>query len=134
MRKPILILPCSGIGKPFGSIARDATFRVCDELRPGKADTLCLSLLVMGDEEARNRVASSRFIVVDGCPMACSRNNVERSGGNVVAEFKVMDLLRENRGLKPRAVTFLDEDGEKLSKVLADKISAKVDELVEEPE
>jgi uncharacterized metal-binding protein len=134
LRKPILILPCSGIGKPFGSIARDATFRVCDELRPGKADTLCLSLLVMGDEEARNRVASSRFIVVDGCPMACSRNNVERSGGNVVAEFKVMDLLRENRGLKPRAVTFLDEDGEKLSKVLADKISAKVDELVEEPE
>jgi uncharacterized metal-binding protein len=134
MKKPILILPCSGIGKSFGSIARDATFRVCDELRPGKADTLCLSLLVMGDEEARNGVASSRCIVVDGCPMACSRNNVERSGGNVVAEFKVMDLLRENRGLKPRAVTFLDEDGEKLSKVLADKMAAKVDELMEEPE
>ena len=134
MKKPILILPCSGIGKSFGSIARDATFRVCDELRPGKADTLCLSLLVMGDEEARNRVASSRCIVVDGCPMACSRNNVERSEGNVVAEFKVMDLLRENRGLKPRAVTFLDEDGEKLSKVLADKMAAKVDELMEEPE
>ncbi len=134
MKKPILILPCSGIGKSFGSIARDATFRVCDELRPGKADTLCLSLLVMGDEEARNRVASSRCIVVDGCPMACSRNNVERSEGNVVAEFKVMDLLRENRGLKPRAVTFLDEDGEKLSKALADKMAAKVDELMEEPE
>lgn len=134
MKKPILILPCSGIGKPFGSIARDATFRVCDELRPGKADTLCLSLLVMGDEEARSRVSSSRCIVVDGCPLACSRNNVERSGGNVVAEFKVMDLLRENRGLKPREVTFLDEDGEKLSKLLADRITAKVGELMEEPE
>ena len=132
MKKPILILPCSGIGKPFGSIARDATFRVCDELRPGKADTLCLSLLVMGDEEARERINSSRCIVVDGCPMACSRNNVERSGGNVVAEFKVMDLLRENRGLKPREVTFLDEGGEKLSKLLADRMAAKVDELMEE--
>jgi uncharacterized metal-binding protein len=134
LKKPILILPCSGIGKPFGSIARDATFRVCDELRPGKADTLCLSLLVMGDEEARKQVASSQCIVVDGCPMACSRNNVERSGGNIVVEFKVMDLLRENRGLKPRDVTFLDEDGEKLSKILADKMAAKVDELMEEPE
>ena len=132
MKKPILILPCSGIGKSFGSIARDATFRVCDELRPGKADTLCLSLLVMGDEDARNKVASSRVIVVDGCPLACSRNNVERSEGNVVAEFKVMDLLRENRGLKPRDVTFLDEDGEKLSKVLAEKMAKKVDELMEE--
>jgi uncharacterized metal-binding protein len=134
MKKPILILPCSGIGKSFGSIARDATFRVCDELRPGKADTLCLSLLVMGDEEARNRVASSRCIAVDGCPMACAKNNVDRSEGIVVAEFKVMDLLRENRGLKPREVTFLDEDGEKLSKILADKMAAKVDELMEEPE
>jgi uncharacterized metal-binding protein len=134
MKKPILILPCSGIGKSFGSIARDATFRVCDELRPGKADTLCLSLLVMGHEEARNRVASSRCIVVDGCPMACAKNNVDRSEGIVVAEFKVMDLLRENRGLKPREVTFLDEDGEKLSKILADKMAAKVDELMEEPE
>ncbi len=132
MKKPILILPCSGIGKPFGSIARDATFRVCDELRPGKADTLCLSLLVMGDEVARNRVASSQCIVVDGCPLACSRNNVERSAGKVAAEFKVMDLLRENRGLKPREVTFLDEDGERLSKLLADKLAAKVDELMEE--
>lgn len=132
MKKPILILPCSGIGKPFGSIARDATFRVCDELRPGKADTLCLSLLVMGDEEASNRVSSSICIVVDGCPLACSINNVERSAGNIIAEFKVMDLLRENRGLKPREVTFLDEDGEKLSKLLADKIAAKVDELTEE--
>lgn len=132
MKKPILILPCSGIGKSFGSIARDATFRVCDELRPGKADTLCLSLLVMGDEEARNRVSSSRCIVIDGCPLACSSNNVERSAGNIVAEFKVMDLLRENRGLKPREVTFLDEDGEKLSKLLANRIAAKVDELTEE--
>jgi uncharacterized metal-binding protein len=134
LKKPILILPCSGIGKPFGSIARDATFRVCDELRLGKADTLCLSLLVMGDEEARNRVASSQCIVVDGCPMACSRNNVDRSAGNIVTEFKVMDLLRENRGFKPREVTFLDEDVEKLSKILADKIAAKIDELMEESE
>lgn len=134
MGKPVLVIPCSGIGKPFGSISRDATFRVCDDLQPGKADTLCLSLLVMGDEEAHGRVASSRCITVDGCPLACSHNNVERSGGKIVAEFKVMDLLRENRGLKPKTVTFLDEDGEKLSKLLAERIAEKVSELMEESE
>ncbi|HIH88975.1 TPA: hypothetical protein HA344_07185 [Candidatus Bathyarchaeota archaeon] len=131
MKKPILVIPCSGIGKSFGSISRDATFRVCDELRPGKADTLCLSLLVMGDEEARRRVAGSTCIAVDGCTMECSGNNVERSGGKVAAHFRVMDILRENRGLRPRDVTFLDADGEKLSKILAEKITAKVDELWE---
>lgn len=86
----------------------------------------------MGDEEARSKVASSKCITVDGCPLACARNNVERSGGEVAAEFRVIDLLRGNRGLKPRTVTFLDEDGEKLSKLLAEKIAAKVDELMEE--
>jgi len=131
LKKPILVIPCSGIGKSFGSISRDATFRVCDELRPGKADTLCLSLLVMGDEEARRRVAGSTCIAVDGCTMECSGNNVERSGGKVAAHFRVMDILRENRGLRPRDVTFLDADGEKLSKILAEKITAKVDELWE---
>ncbi|EMR74156.1 hypothetical protein MCGE09_00534, partial [Thaumarchaeota archaeon SCGC AB-539-E09] len=36
---------------------------------------------------------------------------------------------RENRGLRPRQVTFLDEDGEKLAKILAENIAVKVDEL-----
>ena len=131
MKKPILVIPCSGIGKSFGSISRDAVFRVCDELRPGKADTLCLSLLVMGDEEARRRVAESTCITIDGCTLECSGNNVERSGAKIAAHFRVMDVLRENRGLRPRDVTLLDVDGEKLSKILADKIAAKVDELWE---
>lgn len=126
---PILIIPCSGIGKPFGSISRDATFRVVDELRKGRADTNCLSLLVMGDEEATRQIRESRCIAVDGCPLACAKKNIEIAGGEIAAYFRVMDLLRENRGLRPRQVTFLDEDGLELSELLAEKIASKVDEL-----
>jgi len=126
----ILIIPCSGIGKPFGTISRDATFRVVDELRKGKADTNCLSLLVMGDEEATKQIRESRCIAVDGCPLACARKNIEIAGGTITAYFRVVDLLRENRSLKPRQVTYLDEDGERLSEILAEKIASKVDELI----
>ena len=126
---PILIIPCSGIGKPFGTISRDATFRVVDELRKGRADTNCLSLLVMGDEEATRQIRESRCIAVDGCPLACAKKNIEIAGGEIAAYFRVMDLLRENRSLRPRQVTFLDEDGLKLAEMLADKIASKVDEL-----
>ena len=126
---PILIIPCSGIGKPFGSISRDATFRVVDELRKGRAETNCLSLLVMGDEEATRQIRESVCIAVDGCPLACAKKNIEIAGGEIAAYFRVMDLLRENRGLRPRQVTFLDEDGLKLSEMLAEKIASKVDEL-----
>ena len=131
MTERVLVIPCSGIGKPFGSIGRDATFRVVDELRRGRAETNCLSLLVTGDEEAVRQVKDSLCIAVDGCPMECARKNIEMAGGVVVAHMRVMDLLRENRGLRPREVTFLDGDGEKLSAILADRIAAKVDELTE---
>jgi len=129
VKNPILIIPCSGIGKPFGSIGRDATFRVVDELRKDEADTNCLSLLVMGDEEATTQIQHSKCIAVDGCPLECARKNIQIAGGVIVAHFSVMDLLRENRDLKPRQVTFLDEDGLKLAEMLSEKIAAKVDEL-----
>jgi uncharacterized metal-binding protein len=125
----ILVIPCSGIGKPFGTIGRDATFRVVDELRKGEADTNCLSLIVMGDEEIIQQIRENECIAVDGCPMDCARKNIEIAGGRIAAHFKVMDLLRENRGLKPRGITFLDEDGLRLAEMLAEVIAIKVDEL-----
>ena len=127
--KKILVIPCSGIGKPFGTIGRDATFRVVDELRKGKAETNCLSLLVMGDEEATRQIRESMCVAVDGCPLECARKNIEIAGGEIAAHFRVMDLLREHRDLKPRQITFLDEDGLKLAEMLAEEIAVKVDEL-----
>jgi len=132
MNKQILIIPCSGIGKAFGTISRDATFRVVEDLRRGEPDTICLSLLVMGDEEAKGKVQSCKCIAVDGCPLECARKNIELSGGAPAASFRVVDLLREYRDLRPQRVTFLDEDGRKLSAILAEKIASKVDELGKE--
>jgi uncharacterized metal-binding protein len=126
---PILIIPCSGIGKSFGTISRDAAYCVVEELRKGETDILCLSLLVMGDEDARSSVKSHRYIAVDGCPNECAKKNLEASDAKLVASFRVVDILRENRKLKPRDVTFIDEDGRKLSRILAEKIASKIDEL-----
>ena len=83
----------------------------------------------MGDEEATELIRESECIAVDGCPLECARKNIEIAGGRIAAQFRVMDLLRENRGLRPRQVTFLDEDGMKLAEMLAERIAVKVDEL-----
>ena len=129
MSDPVLIIPCSGIGKPFGSISREATYCVIEDLKKGKADTLCLSLLVKGDEDAIRLVKSHRCIAVDGCPNECSKKNLELLDAKLVANYRVVDTLREYRSLKPRAITFLDEDGRKLARILAEKITSKIDEL-----
>ena len=129
MSDPFLIIPCSGIGKSFGTISRDATYCVVEELRRNETDTLCLSLLVMGDEDARRSVKSHRCIAVDGCPNDCAKKNLVLSDAKLVVNFRVVDILRDNRSLKPNDVTFLDEDGRKLSRILAEKIATTVNEL-----
>jgi uncharacterized metal-binding protein len=129
LTETILIIPCSGIGKPFGTISREATYAVVEDLKKDKTETVCLSLLVMGDEETRNLVKNHQCIAVDGCPAECSRKNIELSGGQLAASFRVVDLLRENRGLKTKNVTFLDKNGKKLAEIMAQKIASKVDEL-----
>jgi uncharacterized metal-binding protein len=125
----ILVIPCSGIGKPFGTISREATYSVVEDLKKDETDTVCLSLLVMGDEETRNLIKTHQCIAVDGCPAECSRKNIELSGGKLAAAFRVVDLLRQHRDLKTQNVTFLDENGKKLAGIMAQKIASKVDEL-----
>jgi uncharacterized metal-binding protein len=129
MSDPFLIIPCSGIGKPFGTISREATYCVVEDLKKGKTDTICLSLLVTGDEDAKLSVKSHRCIAIDGCPNECAKKSLELSDAKLVANFRVVNILRENRNLKPKEVTFLDEDGRKLARILAKKIAAKIDEL-----
>ena len=129
MSDPVLIIPCSGIGKPFGSISREATYCVVEDLKKEETDTLCLSLLVMGDGDAIRSVKSHRCIAVDGCPNECSKKNLELLDAKLVANYRVVDILRDYRHLKPRAITFLDEDGRKLARILAEKITSKIDEL-----
>jgi len=129
MSDPVLIIPCSGIGKSFGSISREATYCVIEELKKSETDTLCLSLLVMGDEDAIRSVKSHRCIAVDGCPNECSKKNLELLNAKLAANYRVVDILREHRNLKPSAITFLDEDGRKLARILAEKITSKIYEL-----
>lgn len=129
MADSILVIPCSGIGKAFGTIGREAAYCVVEDLKKEETDTLCLSLLVMGDEGAGHQVKSHRCVAIDGCPLECARKNLELIRANLVASFRVVDVVREHRNLKPESITFLDEDGRKLSRLLAEKIASKIDEL-----
>ena len=125
----VLIIPCSGIGKAFGSVGREATYMVIEEMRPGETDTLCLSLLTLGDEEAKERVRKHPIITIDGCPTACAEMNVKSAGGRSAANFKVVDTYREHRELKVKSVLHLGEPGRKLARLLAEKVAATVDAM-----
>jgi uncharacterized metal-binding protein len=129
MTTPIFIIPCSGIGKPFGTISREATYEVVEDLNREETETMCLSLLVMDDPEARAVVTSHQCIAVDGCPLECAKKNLDVAGAQVVAQFRVIDLLKTHRDLKPKSITFLDDAGRALAHILASQIAATVNTL-----
>ncbi|MBS7268855.1 MAG: hypothetical protein KIH10_08480 [Candidatus Freyarchaeota archaeon] len=129
----VYLLPCSGVGKVFGSIGREATYIVINELAKGKADTECLPLIVKGKKDTIDKLKLNKVIVIDGCPLKCAYNNVLEAVGKIDAQFLSIDILKENRNLKPeRTIYPLGENAKKLSRKLAEKIAQKVNELLEE--
>jgi uncharacterized metal-binding protein len=126
----VIIIPCSGIGKAFGSVGREAAYVVTEELRPDCTETVCLSLLTLGDEDARRRVRKHATITIDGCPRACARVNVEQAGAAPAATFRVFDVFRQHKDLRVSSVSDIGQAGEEMAHILATDVAAKVDELL----
>ena len=130
MTKPtqkVIIVPCSGIGKPYGTVSREAAYEVTDELRPRETQLVPLALLVLGDEESRSVVAGNPAITIDGCKLACAAKMVRQSGGTVAQEIAVLDVYRRYKDLKPLGIAELNEGGQKLARVLAEEVTTMVD-------
>ncbi len=119
----MLVVPCSGIGKVHGLIGREAVYRVTDRLMPGRADTVCLALLVSGDPHARAKVHERPCITVDGCPKLCARKNVELSGGTVALGLRVYDALKRHQGAQLGSPTALSDAGWVAADEIADEIA-----------
>ena len=125
----VVVVPCSGIGKAFGSVAREAGYELCDELRPNRARLVALSKLVLGDEEARERVRQCPAITIDGCKLACAAKLVKHSGGTVAREVAVLDVYRQHKELRPDGIAELNPQGKMLARVMAEEIAQVIDAL-----
>ena len=128
-RRKVVIVPCSGLGKTYGTVSREAAYEVTEDQRPVDTQLVALSLLVLGDEDARAAVAGSPAVTIDGCKLACAAKMVEESGGMIAQDFAVLDVYRRHRQLKPQGIAELNEAGHELARVLAEEIVAVVDSL-----
>ncbi len=124
-----LIVPCSGIGKTYGSVAREGAYMITEDLHPKSTQLIPLALVVLGEEEMHQTLAGSAAIAIDGCKLACAANVVAGAGGKVKHALQVLDVYRRHRELKPAGIAQLNEAGQQLAKVLAEEVSVLVDEI-----
>ncbi|MBZ5500431.1 MAG: putative zinc-binding protein [Acidobacteriia bacterium] len=132
MTRKALIVPCSGIGKTYGSVAREGAYIVTEDLRPKSTRLVPLALVVLGVEEVQQTLAGSPAIAIDGCKLACAARVVAESGGTVVHALQVLDVYRRHRDLKSAGIAKLNAAGQQLAKALADEVSGLVDGIAAE--
>jgi len=125
----VVIVPCSGIGKTYGSVSREAAYCLTEDLRPDQTELVALSLLVLGDPAARLMLANNPALTIDGCKLACATKMVQESGGHVLRDFAVLDVYRRNKQLKPQGIAELNEGGKLLALTLAQEAADVVDNL-----
>jgi uncharacterized metal-binding protein len=129
MKRKISVVPCSGIGKSLGAAAREAAFILAEDLRPDTTKIVALSLLVMGDEEAKREVAGGEAVAIDGCKLECAAKGLASSGAGNVRKVAIFDVVRRHRGLKPEGVCDLNEDGLKVARATADEAAKIIDDI-----
>ena len=125
----MVVVPCSGIGKPFGTVSREAAYDLCDELRPGSTRLVALAKLVMGEAAAQELIARHPAVTIDGCKQMCAAKMVRQSGGTVAHEVAVLDVFRRHKDLKPEGIAELNEAGQKLARVLAEEVAESLDSM-----
>lgn len=124
----VAVIPCSGIGKTYGSVAREAAYALCDDLRPDRTTLVALAKLVAGEEQALERVRALPAVTIDGCKLMCASKLVAHSGGTIAHEVAVLDVYKRHKELKPDGIAVLNEGGRQLARVLAEEVAAAMDE------
>lgn len=133
-RKKVVVLPCSGIGKVFGALARETTYELVERVRPDVAVTTCLARLVIGDAETKELVKENAVMTIDGCPKECALKSAESQRVKVSRHFQAIDFYKAHKELRPDGISELNETGRKLASVAADELGQVVDEVALEEE
>jgi uncharacterized metal-binding protein len=125
-KRMVVVVPCSGIGKSLGTVSRETAYELCENLRPQDTQLVALSKLVLGDEQARERVQNSLAVTIDGCKQMCAAKLVKHNGGTVAREVAVFEEFRHHKDLKPEGIAELNAEGMQLARVLAEEIAEQI--------
>jgi uncharacterized metal-binding protein len=128
------ILPCTGIGQVVGTIARQAAYRVCEDLRPKETVLVCLPALVRGVQEDLDMIVECPVVVIEGCKECCATYALAARGGVPSAVVSVPEAMK-GKGLKIKreARRVLTEPEMAVVELVCDKVVAEVDRLRGQP-
>lgn len=113
-----LILACTGLDKPEGSVAREVAIRLAEE---AGAEIVCPVVLNRTPARYKKKLADSPLIVVDGCATQCAGKLAASVGAKPVQKVVVSRMVKESGTTLPPDLR-LGSDALALAWRIADEI------------
>ena len=130
--KKVIVIPCSGIGKPIGTVSRETTYEVIENLAKGKAETVCLALLTSQDKETMDKVKNNYVITLDGCARHCAKKNTEQCGKIPDKSYMILKFAAANPDKKPQGLIDIGDSGKALVDTISDTVAKDAESLMDD--
>ena len=125
----VAIIPCAGMDKALGSVARACAFKVVEKLRPDKTVLICIPPLVAGVKLYSENIKRYPAIPIDGCAERCATKIAVKNGARIKGRILIPESVQKH-DLKPKSASDIGPDGEKLAEKLAEEIATEIDRLL----
>ena len=127
--KKFIIIPCSGIGKPIGTVSRETAYEIIKQ-KPDLAETVCLAQLTSGDKDAIQKINNNYCITLDGCAKHCALKNTQACGKTPDKNYMILKFAADNKDMKPEGMIDIGDSGRALVKTISKKIIDDIDEIL----
>jgi len=125
----VAVIPCAGLDKALGSVARACAFIVVEKLRPDKTVLVCIPPLVAGVKPYSEILKTHPSIPIDGCAERCATKIAVKNGARIKARILIPESVQKHN-LKPKSASDIGPEGEKLAEKLAEEIAIEIDRLL----
>jgi glycine cleavage system H protein len=92
------LLPCNGLDKSLGQIARVAALESCAAI--SDLELICPVVLSRDPERYRDSIEKKKLIVIDGCGTRCATKTAATIGAGIVMKFYAPDVVKST-GKRP---------------------------------
>ena len=91
------ILPCNGLDKPFGPLAREVALELAGDTPEA---IVCPVLLNQSPERYQERLADKTLLVIDGCATRCATKLATRLNLRIGRKILIADVVKQS-SVKP---------------------------------
>ncbi|HUY00218.1 MAG TPA: putative zinc-binding protein [Candidatus Deferrimicrobium sp.] len=133
MGEKICILPCNGLDKSLGVIARQLALEIIK--KNPTIELICPVLLNTGDQIYENLLKESKIYVIDGCMTRCATKLIDKKGLQIKNRIFVPDITKKYNIKPGKELQLEDETFKRIEGIASDIIeSSKESEGLEIPQ